>query len=289
MIKRIFFPAICLMLIIQSCEKTGPANIPAYVYVPEFIVDTNDQDLKIYSENITDVWVYLDNDNQGAYELPAKFPLAETGNHQIELRPGIQNGGISSQKKPYPYYTLTTVTKNFQAGKTDTFVPIIKYDNDVRNITVAWEEGFETLGSNYEVNPNSDTSLQIIEKMNDPENVFLGNRSGGIFLDENAFFFELASPNLTSLPRNNIPIYLEINYKTNESFIVGMYRDNKSEQFPIYIVKEKDDWNKIYLDFSEYVQASVPGSDFNIYIGIARNSTSPNIEMYLDNIKLIHY
>lgn len=287
--QRQLFILIAIAVISMSCQKTDPANVPAYIYIPEFIIDSTQEELNIYSHNISDVWIYLDNDNQGAYELPALFPIAETGNHLLEIRPGIKNAGISNQRRPYPYYTLTSINMNLKAGKTDTIIPVIGYDNEIRTIFVPWEEQFESIGANYDINPNSDTSLQIVDVSEQPELVFRDLRSGAIFMDESGYFFEMVSPTLLNLPRNNIPIYLEINYKSNQDFICGIYRYNKSEQIPIYIVKSKDEWNKIYLDLSEYIQSSPPGTDFNIYIGFTRNPSTLNVEMFLDNIKLIHY
>ena len=108
------------------------------------------------------------------------------------------------------------------------------------------------------------------------------------------------------------PVY-EIGYKKNLSFILknlnkidnlytvgrlGLFNYNNMDHCLdmskiiskiILENKSKDEWNKIYLDLSEYIQSSPPGTDFNIYIGFTRNPSTLNVEMFLDNIKLIHY
>jgi hypothetical protein len=280
-----------LILTLSSCLTADPeVTVPSYIYVLPFEVDNSKSDIELFSEKISDVWVYLDNDNQGAYELPALIPLAATGNHTIELRPGIKNAGISTERRPYPYYSLQTLSPyKLLAGKIDTIKPITYYANDPLKIAIDWEEGFENIGPSYEINPESDTGVQIINRNDYPDLVFRGNQSGMIILEAPGSRFEMISPELTNLPRNNIPIYLEINYKSNQDFRVGLYRNNKTEQFPIYIVKAQEDWNKIYLDFSPYIQSSSPGSNFNVFIGFTRKSSVSRVEMYLDNIKLLHY
>lgn len=277
-----------VVLVFTACVKTGPADIPNYIYIPQFEIVNDTTEMEIFSHAISDVWVYVDNDNQGAYELPALIPFAESGKHLLELRPGIKNAGIANDRRPYPYYSLYAETKNFSPGKTDTLVPPTSYNFIERNIKVAWEEQFESLGPSYDINPQSDTIVTIIDSLEYPDLVFRGKRSGAIILEEPGIRFELASPSLI-LPRNNIPIYLELNYKSDYPFTIGVYKDNKSEQIPLFIVKEQDDWNKIYLDISPYVQTSAPGTNFNIFIGFVRRIDVSKVEIYLDNIKLVHF
>ena len=283
-------PLISMLLLQGACQKAGPeATVPSYIYIEKFQIDNSKSDLEIFSEKITDVWVYLDNAYQGAYELPAHIPLAVNGRHHLELRPGIKNAGISTDRKPYPYYQLFDLSSyNLKTAVTDTIKAVTFYDTS-SVITLGWEEGFESLGPSYEINALSDTNIQIINRSEYPDLVFRDNRSGMIILEEPGYRFEMNSPTISNLPRNNIPIYLEINYKSNHPFIVGLYRDNKSEQIPIYVVKEQENWNKIYFDLTNYVQTSPLGSNFNVFIGFTRKSTVSRVEMYLDNIKLIHF
>jgi len=281
------------LLLVSGCQtKDQAADIPTYIYIPSFTIknENSKTNMEIYSYKISDVWVYLDNSNQGAYELPALIPLAESGNHRLELRPGIKNAGMAVSRRPYPYYKLYDLgTYNMKPGTTDSLEPITYYDDDPTPITLAWDEGFEGPGVDYTINPQSDTIVNIIDSIDFPDIVFKDAKSGAIILEEPGFLFEMISPSLRNLPNSNIPIYLELNYKSNQDFIVGIYRGNKSEQIPIYVVKETEDWNKIYLEFTPYMKTSVPGTDFNIFIGFTRSKNLPRVEMYLDNIKLIHF
>ncbi len=273
----------------SSCRtKPTEAVVASYIYIPEFEIDNsqNTSGIDIFSHNIKDVWVYLDNDNQGAYELPALIPIAASGKHRIELRPGIFNAGITIQRRPFPYYTEYVLEDyNLISGVVDTIKPVTYYLN---SITVVWEEQFEDPQPNYILNPDSDTGITFTGDDYKPELVFRGNHSAEVIMEEPGILFEIYTETLNNLQSETSPIYLELNYKSNYDFTVGFYRNNKSEQFPIYVVKEQEDWHKIYLDFTEPIIASTPGSNFNIFIGFLRRQDIPRVEMYLDNIKLIH-
>ena len=248
MIKRGLCFLVLVSMFITSCETFHSEIEPAsYLYVDEFIVD-NDSVLprwQIKSTKITDVWLYLDESQfQGAYELPAIIPITEKGNHKISLRAGIKNAGITTDRRIYPYYAEYEIANfNLKPNHVDTITPITKYDYGTRGIEDAWFEDFETLFSSWTHHPSSDTVVSFIAD----SNVFDGKFSGGIFLDEDDLFFEMNNvPALLSrdLPKNGIPIYLELNYKTNHRFYVGLYASNKSEQIAVYTITEKENWNK---------------------------------------------
>ena len=263
--------------------------MPAYLYVPSFDTDSGGPEMDIFSHNITDVWLYVDNNSKGGYELPALIPVAASGKHVIGLRPGIKNAGMANVRRPYPFYELFEFEANLRPGLTDTIAPVTFYDEEPEDILVSWNEDFESLGQSYEIKNGSDTVITIISREEDAEKVFNGNRTAAVYMDESGLLFEMISPLLQNLPKNNIPIYLEINYKSNQSFVVGLYSNNKSEQIPIYVINSQDNWNKIYLDFTSFIQQFPNGTPFNIFIGFSRDKSLSLVELYLDDIKVIHY
>ena len=287
--KTLSFLVIISMFIV-SCETFHAEIEPAsYLYVKQFEIN-NDSIApmwQIKSTKISDVWVYIDESQyQGAYELPAIIPIAEQGYHKISLRAGIKNTGITTDRRIYPYYMEYEKNINLRPNYVDTLTPITKYDHGISGIEDAWFEDFETLFSSWTHHPSSDSVVNFVSDTN----VFDGNFSGGIFLDEDDLFFEMISvPALTNLPRNGIPIYLELNYKTNHRFVVGLYASNKSEQIAVYTITEKEHWNKIYLDLTDQVNLNSDAFDFNIFIGISKDKDEGAVYMYIDNIKLLHF
>ncbi|MEQ8324458.1 MAG: hypothetical protein RIC15_03000 [Vicingaceae bacterium] len=292
MLQKSVIALISAFALFSSCETFNAEIQPAsYLYVSEFEFDNSgiDDKWQIKSSNVTDVWLYLDESQfLGAYELPAVIPLAVDGKHRISLRAGIKNAGISTERALYPFYAEFQMNNfNLRQNTVDTIKPITKYDFDSGDLQDAWYENFETLFSSWEHHPSSDTSIQFV---GDDQLVFDGNFSAGIFLDEEDLFFEMNStPPYSNLPKNGVPIYLELNYKTNHEFVIGLYANNKTEQIPIYVVKEKEEWNKIYLDFTDYVQSNSDAFNFNVFIGINKAADEGPVSLYLDNIKFIHY
>lgn len=274
-----------------GCETLDPeVPVPAYLSVQPFTIDNSKSDLDIHSEMITDVWVYVDNNLQGAYELPATFPVISNGVHKLTLRPGIQNAGISSARAPYPFYAAEEYEAIIlEPGKIEEFSPATSYV-DASDIKIPWEEKFEGMGgSNFSYHPTSDT---VVIQISDSQSVFKddgGLGSGGIFLDGGKNYFEMISPSFNNLPINNVPIYLELNYRTNHTFLVGMYTDNQAQLQNLFTLFPQENWNKIYLDFTYFVQTNTQSRNFQIYLAIVRKTDEEPVEMYIDNLKLLHF
>ena len=69
------------LLIISACQKEeNPNTIPAYLKIDIITLDENNT-----TTNITDAWVYINDQLQGVYELPAKFPLLENDHQTLRI------------------------------------------------------------------------------------------------------------------------------------------------------------------------------------------------------------
>ena len=285
-----------VLILFIGCETLDPlVEVPAYIYVDTFDIRNDysswDEDI-IFSKKITDVWVYAEGTNlQGAYELPATIPINRSGTGKLTLRAGIKNAGIGTSRAIYPFYKEFEIeTYKYKTGVVDTIEPHIytHYRDDPNQpIQLVWQEDFDDNigGYSFHHKSTSDTTVQIIE---DSVLSFRGDQCGGIFLDEDAYFFEMISPSI-KLPRSAVPVYMELNYKTDHEFYVGLYLDNKGKQISLYVVKERENWNKIYFDFTSLIQSNFNAADFNVFIGFEKKDENPIVEMYIDNIKLLHY
>src|SRR5258706_10210629 len=85
-------------LLFCSCNIINPSEqIPSYLKVNSFILHT-DTSQGSSSSKFTDVWVTVDGLAQGAYEMPAKFPLLFSGTHTVHFRAGIMLNGIAEMR-----------------------------------------------------------------------------------------------------------------------------------------------------------------------------------------------
>src|SRR2546429_208057 len=81
---------------LSSCNIINPAEqIPVYLQVNNFTLQTNPSTEGSTSSKFSDVWVTVDGATQGAYELQAggasvspKFPLLFSGTHTLHLSAG---------------------------------------------------------------------------------------------------------------------------------------------------------------------------------------------------------
>jgi len=265
-----------------SCEK---AEIPSYITIDKFELTTDYSTEGSNSHNITDAWVYIDDKYVGAYELPVTFPLLNEGKHNIRVDAGIKVNGISDTRDKYrllqSYSGEVTLVKD-QVTKVS---PVVVYDTD---LVFAWKEDFENVSLTFSYDADSDTT---IFKTNTPSEVFEGTYSGKILLTSAMDFFECKSIPLTSLPIDGTPIFLELDFKTNQPFQIGIYADNTQESY--YFANTSSEWKKIYFDMTAAVVAHPGATEIKIYFGMQSTFSNPfkvsSPEVFIDNVKLIHY
>jgi len=286
---------ICAITIVlsglQACNLINPDEpAPAYISVEKFSFDPSPTITEMGpsgSTKIRDVWVYIDNEFQGAYELPAHFPVLRTGYKKIVLSPGIFLNGIASTRSPYPFYTSFVQETDLPANSTISFNPVISY---FENTTCAYCEDFEGSGFSLTETGTSDTIMYQVPA-GDP-NVFEGNGSGVIYLDTARAKFEIASTSSYSLPGAGSPVYLEFDYNINQVMQMGLFVDLPGEvkQVPIINLNPTSGWNKIYIQLGYTVSAySSSASGFKIYFGAIKDPSVSNPVFLFDNIKVVHF
>ena len=291
-ITKLWFP-IVLILSTISCNLINPdEEIPTYFKISKFDIETNPSTQGSNSQNITDVWINIDGNLLGVYELPAKFPILSSGNHEIIVRAGIKNNGIAASSVIYPFYTFYTLDTLLDVNNVMVLNPKSTYKSECVFI---WKEDFESSGITLKATSKSDTSIVI-----NTLEVFEGNYSGAIFLDSLHRFFECRAIDSVFLPRNNTPVYLEINIKSNfeqisgsdYSFVIGMFANNSMSvtQNEIYFPNStNNEWIKIYIDLSQFVVSHLDAKYFNLFIGANLDISVNSAEIYIDNLKIIHY
>lgn len=284
--KRFYFLlTISLSLLLYSCaDEELEATVPAYLKIDEIPVRITDPVQGSASADITDAWVFINDRLIGAFELPAIIPVLRTGDINLKIRGGIYNNGLSNQRVVYPFYEFYEI---------DTIlVPEVIYDQPIvveykvgSVFSPEWAgEDFEQ-GVNFETNPNSDTT---IVRVTNPDKVFEGNASGGVFLPVGTNFAEIYTTNLVDVPRIGTAVYLEMDYKSTHDIVVSIYTNNREQQFSVVNFRSTAEWTKVYIEFSKVFSTLFDANNYNIAIGMSK-STADNGELLLDNVKLIHF
>ena len=261
---------------------------PAYIYIPSLAFEADPATEGTASHNITEVWVYVNDQMLGAYDLPATIPVLASGSASVRCFAGIKNNGISSTRIKYPFYSSYDLTLDLQPLQYDTIVPDFHYLPDIAIQEFDFEAGipFEPYG----------TSDDELVSVTDPAYVFEGNASAYSLLDGTENQLIVRSFDQWEWEAGNT-VFLEMNYSSNNTFSVGLVVHkgvSVTRSFALVINSTRTGtgvpvWNKIYVDMG-YVVLNNPGADFyELYVESIRDNSNPAAELYLDNLKVVSY
>ena len=270
--KKIFLLLYCFSII--SCEKKE--DIPSFIKVDSIYLNYN-EDFGSNTENITDVWIYIEDNLQGVYEIPVVFPVLDNGIKNIRVKAGIKANGIASTRVQYPFYTSYLDTISLVKDEVVEINPNFSYNTSFEAI----KEDFENPGTIIDSTINSELDFTIVSENN--------NKYGFVEILSPSINFEIATENLI-LPQQGSPIYLELDYKSSTEFLVGMYVNYPQDvvKRELIWVTPKNNWNKIYINLTQTVSESIGAESFKVFINMRRNDPSPYEEMSFDNLKIIN-
>lgn len=292
--------SIFLLLIICSCKKT---ETPAFLHIESIELEVLPQNVQGTDDhNITDAWVYLNDDLVGIYEVPATVPIISEGPQKITIIAGIMNNGIQSARIDYPFYDAYSTELNLIAGDT------IDFSSDTENTTVVngytcpvveyfntglifWNEGFEGQGFDFAATNASQADFALT---NDPGLVFNYNpdenstASGLVTLTTSEPYFEIRSTHEFS-PIQGQRVYLELNYRTDCPLQIGVY-ENAPNDIKVYGkgIFPKSNWSKIYIELSNEVAQQASATSYSIFIEGALETDQNQAQILIDNVKLVY-
>lgn len=274
------------VLLMGGCSLTdNDQPIPSYLTINEVDIFTT-QNQGAPTHKITDVWVYADNQLVGVFEIPAKIPILVNGDStEFRVFPGIRNNGETSRSFIYRLLDIKDFT-----------IPLAPGEEVVRNLTFTYQEnakfdfieGFENNEHLFTLNLDEFDDSNIVSSS---EDVRSGLKSGKIFLD--SLNSSLSAATIFKYERSNnagSDSYFEIDYKCDIPFFVGViYVQNGIETTqPLLFVNPKEDWNKIYVDFTEILTSPVLET-YRVYIIADIDDLAVTTgTIYLDNLKFVH-
>ena len=273
----------CLVVVFYSCNVINPTEpVPSYFQIDSIDLNTDYSTEGSATSKISDAWVLVDNKYLGTYGMPVTFPAIGEGIHKISFRAGIQVNGMSDNRAAYPPFTTFDTTLNLTPGKVFNIHPIINYkEGTVFKQIEDFDDGSLSL-----VSTSSGFAPLNITLASDP-NAF-ENNSGHIELTDNAPEFQVASSDTFSLPVFT-PVYLELNYKTDHEFSIGVFENGSSVvQTPLVYVRPSSVWKKIYVNISELGGITGGNVVYKIYLKGVKISSQPTATFYFDNLKVLY-
>jgi len=243
--------------------------------------------------------VYVNNKLIGAFELPSTIPVLTSGKQRITILAGIKKNGLSYERLAYPFYEAYNIEREFVPSVVDTLMPVVGYRSGLK---FPWLEDFEDGSVSMEGSGANTThdSLYITGLADDvyDYNGTTNKFSGKVTMPAGLQFFENSTIELFDLPRGGQEIYLELNFKCNTEFALGMYPINAQvvTGFPVVNLFSTVDsdgkmqWKKVYISLKEDVNSGRNlGAEFTLFFNSQTNTSSGTPTLLFDNIKLIHF
>ena len=260
---------------------------PHTIIVPSFNLTTY-EDEGTDSNNIAEVWVYSETDVLGVFPLPATIPvLQENGEDvvHITLLPGVRVNGISSTRKPYPFYEVLELDVNYVPGGVDT---VEFHSNYVSGVEVVLAENFES-ANRFQA---SSTSTAEVVRTFDPAWVFEGAVSGLIMLSEDAAHVTSTTQEQLYDLTGDVATFLEFNYRCDNSFAVGLEAIGgiNPERTPIIVLNPTgEEWNKMYLDLGPFLRSTPTAYGYELTLDAILDMGEKSGYVVVDNFKIVHY
>jgi hypothetical protein len=273
----LFLPCLALM---NACEVINPSEeIPAYIQVDSIGVYTDETTQGTSSSHLSDVWVTVDGQFLCGYPLRSKVPVLFNGSHKVTLRAGILLNGIEATRVPYAVFQSFDSTINLLPGEVYHIVPRVSYFPSTHFPLI---ENFDNNTLHFTTAFNS--ALLIVET-----NSFEGN-GGLVILDETTPNFECTTIDSFDLPGGTAPTYVEINYKTDTEFLVGVKANTTLGplDYELLKVRSSSQWNKIYVNLTSIASQAQHAEDWRIYFKASRAAGTSVNTLRFDNIKLVY-
>lgn len=269
--KTLLYSLLVILVIFSACSKdVSTDEIPSYVGINTISFTSNYPVEGSSSSKISDGWLYVDDQLVGVFELPFKAPVLKEGPHRISVLAGIKSNGIAAIREAYPFYSLYSQNVTLKRAEQLTIIPTINYVTS--NINFKWKEDFENVTASINKSPyGSDTIVNKLTIGNPA--IFEGTGCGAIFLDDAHTYFEGLSSSAFTLPKDGTPIFLELNYKCNAPFEVGLYSSVANFSVPALGINASSNWNKIYVKLTG-ITPKMNAPAYRVYFRFLRNTAN---------------
>ena len=280
------FLLFCLLAFV-SCDIINPTEEEAsYIEINSVNVITDVAIQGSNAANISDAWIYVDDNLVGAFKLPCRIPVLNSGSHKVSIGAGIQLNGSSTLRTPYLFYRFHDQENvNLEPSQTTTLSPTFTYFD---SLTFAFKANFDDLsGNKLTSTSSSDTTLSLCPDAR----VFEGAGSCLVELYRDSGFVDFQMIDPVSLPQGGANVFMEINYKNNQDLLVGLrsyYSGASVQEEQVITLRPSESWNKVYINLTRQVSSQINASNYRIYFQSTKPSGSEKLEILIDNFKIIY-
>lgn len=279
---------------ISGCDLSNPAEtVPTYIHIDSFRVEsTPSVNTGSLSHEIKSVWVYFNNEGVGAFDLPANVPIITKGPGTVQLVPAVAFSGLTTVMQ-YPFYEPDTFSLPYTPGEATKVTGVTRYRT---NAIFRLKEDFELGNPFITINSDltTDTGLVVVEKNAYPDKVFEGSKSGLIYMNrgQGHTSSEIISTG-TAVPHTNSEVYVELNYKCDVKFTVGIQTIAQNgdlvNKYLYGFYPSEGRWRKAYVGGIAEFMAEYKGKQYNLMIQTVLPDGQNEGFVSLDNIKVVTF
>lgn len=280
---------LALPLMLGAC-KDDPEPIPAYVRLEPFVVDAPGG---AGWQEITEGWLYVNNNLIGGYTLPATIPALADGESQVLVFPGVKANGLREAPAVYPFMVRYETTATLSANQNTVIQPVTRYSPDVK---FPWAIDKSSFNSTSIVLENRDTDTANTFVLT-PVGAFEG-QSVKLAVDTAHALIEVATEQVSDLPASNAqPVWLEMHYKNDvpfELWVLGSQGSSNELARAVYQFNAAAEWNKIYLNLTDYL-ISLQQDKYRLFFRVAlpKDTSGKYVQnngtVLFDNLRLVHF
>lgn len=275
-----------LLLLLSGCNE-DMSEIPTFISLKAPIIE-HQAETGSTSHTIEDYWLYIGNELVGVFSQNQAAPVIGEGIKDLSIQPGIRVNGIRDDAYIYPFLETYRSQVDLCACAASIDVqPIFKYKPTAKFSFIEDFESGNIFGEDLDQNTETTCNVQN-------DSVFEGSYSAVLNVNSSNTLNRTTSLQFyNDFASDGRDVFLEFNYKSNINFIVGLEADINGVhaiELPFGIFKS-DQWKKMYIELTDLVAASKADDGYRVVFQIQYpgSSAPPNGQLYLDNIKLVHY
>jgi len=279
--RILFLLFICSLI---SCDViNGDEEIPSFVEIESFTLEAT-PDVGSLNQNITEGWVYVNNNLIGAFSEGNPFPVLEGGMVDIIVDPGIHENGIGFTPSLYPYYTRYRSTANLVRGEVNKISPVFEYRENTDFLLI--QEFENNTVFTVDRDGNEETRIQYTT------DGALEGVSGIISLDEDNPSANVVTSTFFNLPTFGVnDPWLEINFKTDVPIAIGLLTGDVGgnvTQLYGHGLNTTAVWKKVYINLKEII-INNPTPPYQLGFGAELPLGQETGTIMIDNIKLLQF
>lgn len=257
--------------------STDPSTIPSFVRIDTIVVDSTSYDsVGSHSSKIDFAWVYINDNLQGVYLLPAKFPVIGEGVKNFRIFAGVYEFGNGNAATRYIFYDEWKITDTLVVEDTLILQPHVRY---IAGLKIPSIQDFDPIFQSDFVTGVGNDGNYIASQPGGYEGL-----GGYMHLSGGETKCIIESGTAINVPKGLSGYFFEMNYKCNSPF----YFDIKTSTGFRNIIgfNTKTTWNKAYINMTNAMDVT-PGTDVKLIFTMFRDTAILDQEVYLDNLKFV--